>query len=145
LAGRREDAGVGFLHALEHRLARGAELQCYQAQENGSLPFLPALLPAPLPAFLPTLLPAFLPTLLPAFLPRDTLDAGDVGHLFLLVEERNPPTTKLLSSRIFHHEFLPFTHVATGHLRHIAAPCKTWRTVRNQECRAPLADPLLCR
>ncbi len=33
----------------------------------------------------------------------------------------------LLSPTIFRHEFLTFTHLATGYLRHITAPCETGR------------------
>jgi len=40
----------------------------------------------------------------------------------------------VLSPTIFRHEFLPCIHLTTGYLRDIAAPCETWRTVRNQAC-----------
>jgi hypothetical protein len=33
----------------------------------------------------------------------------------------------LFSSTTFSHEFLRLTHLATGYLRHTAAPFKTWR------------------
>ncbi len=37
------------------------------------------------------------------------------------------PAILLLSTRLFRHEFLTFTHLATGYPRHIAAPCETGR------------------